>query len=275
MRDRIGFASWLALAIVCLAAAPVAAQTDPFGCGLGMLLKWDADGYAYETPAGNYNPATFISTAYNAGSNPNQSLHIVGIVTHFCAPLQDLDATDANTEYTFYMTGLQSAGTVGPFPVGSSTRWTTDYAGGTWEVWQDSPRDAPTAAGGGVPANPPNAQVPVRFTDGTKILEGTLSGFRTIVTRNSLGNYINSFRSDYLVTGPIGGQYYNRLVGTGGIIGAGWCPKRDPSHNPAANGLCSDPELPAGYSAHPFGKFDNPASPAEGSTWGAIKALYR
>jgi len=132
---KIGLAVLLALAVTAsLPSAGMALPPQP-GCGAGMLLKFDADVFSYET---SYNTATFIS-------DPLSALNVVGIITVWCAPLDDLDPTLPGTEYTFLWTGLSSAGTVGPTLVGTSTRWTTNYNGGTWHVYEGSPRNAPTS----------------------------------------------------------------------------------------------------------------------------------
>lgn len=262
MKSKIGVATTVALAITCLASGQAAAQPPQPGCGSGMLLKWDADAFAYETA---YNPATFISS-------PGSQLNVVGIISVFCAPLQDLDPTDPATEYTFRFTNLTSAGTVGPTVVGGTdTRWRTNYTSSgaiQFQIYQDSPRNAPTDAGG-MPPNPPNAQVPAQFIDGTLILEGTLSNIRTTIVHVASSNtYTHELTGSYSFTGPVGGTYYQRLAGTGGPIISTWCVSGS-----SAQALCDD--IPEGYSAHPNGKFDNLRTAVQSSTWGAIKQLYR
>ena len=51
-------------------------------CGNGLLIKFDADAFAYET---NYDAPTYTSS-------PGSQLNVVGIVSLFCAPLNDLNA---------------------------------------------------------------------------------------------------------------------------------------------------------------------------------------
>ena len=253
MKRKIGLAASLALlaATALVGSASAQCSTDP-------LIKFDADAFAYES---NYNPATYISSA-------GSSLNVVGIVSLFGGALSDLNAADPAKEYTFLWTGLTSAGTVGPTPIaGGATRWQTTYTGGTFRIYEGTPRNAPTAAGG-MPPNPPNATVPANFTDGTLILEGSIPTLVTTVTRFSNGSFSGSFRVDpYSFTGPIGGTYYNRVQGTSCVLGGLWCVTG------ASGGQCSNP---AGYSAHPNGKWDGPP-PVEvsSSTWGAIKQLYR
>jgi len=254
MMRKIGFAALLAL----LAASAVANRASAQDC-TAALIKFDADAFAYET---TYNPATFISSA-------GSQLNVVGIVSLFDGALDMLDATDPSKEYTFLWTGLTSAGTVGPTPIaGGATRWQTTYTGGTFRIYEGTPRNAPTSAGG-MPPSPPNATVPANFTDGTLILEGTIATLVTTITRFSNGTTSGSFRVDpYTFTGPIGGTYYTQVAGTSCILGGLWCPTG------TGNGQCNNA---AGYSAHPNGKWDGPSDPTavSSSTWGAIKQLYR
>ena len=251
-KRKIGFAVSLAL----LAASAMATTASAQDCS-AVLIKFDADCFAYET---NYNTATFIS---GAGS----LLNVVGIVSQFNGALGDLNALDPSKEYTFLWTGLTSGGTVGPTPVaGGANRWTTTYTGGTFTIYEGTPRNAPTSAA--MPASPPNGTVPSTFTDGTPILEGTIATLVTQVTRFSNGSFSGSFRVDpYTFTGPAGGTYYSRVAGTSCILGGLWCPTG------AAAGQCTNA---TGYSAHPNGKWDGPAATeVSSSTWGAIKQLYR
>lgn len=255
MKRQIGAAMLVALT----AFASVANAAQPAACGAGLLMKFDENAFAYES---NYNPLTFISTAGSA-------LNVVGLMTVICDPLftsGGMDASDPNNEYTFLLTDLSSAGTVGPTALaGGSTRWSTLYNGGTFYIYQGSPRNAPTPP---PPASPPNADVPAKYTDGTVVLSGTLSNFRTTITRASNGNYTTSFRADYNVTG---GTKAAVLAGGGtGLLSGAWCANDDADAGKI--GLC---DLPTGYSSHPNGKFDIPPTAAMKSTWGAIKQLYR
>jgi hypothetical protein len=232
-----------------LAVLSAAAASSAFAqCGTGVMIKFDADAFAYETA---YNNATYISS-------PGSQLSIVGITDLFCTPLNFLNALDPSTEYTFYCTGLTSGGTI-VTPVGPTTFYQTAYSGGTWAIYAGSPRNAPTAAGG-MPALP-SPQVPGNFIDGTLILSGTFSGFSTTVTVNG-ANINGSFNSNYMATGGL----YFPLIGNGSALFAGnWCVTSAPAG-------C----VPATYSAHPNGKWDTPSTTAAlPSTWGRLKTLYR
>ena len=228
------------------------AATSAFAqCGTGVMIKFDADAFSYET---SYNSATFISS-------PGSVLSMVGIVDLFCAPFLDLDPSDPTTEYTFYITGLTSAGTVQTFN-GPTTNYDTDYAGGTWEIHAGTPRNAPTAAS--MPPLP-SALVPANFTDGPTILSGTLSGFHVSISKTSVGPTViinGSFLSTYVTTG---GTLAGRVGGGSAAFQGNWCPTLQPTG-------CT----PATYSAHPNGKWDTPGTTATlPSTWGRMKTLYR
>lgn len=246
------------MALLVLMATGALASRASAQCGTGPMIEFDNNTWAYES---NYTAATFHSA-------PGSGLTVVGKITKFCAPFQDLDALDPTKEYTILMLNLTSSGsTHAPFLV-TGTRHETLYSGGTFIIYEDLSPDAPTLAT--LAANPPNAQVPARFADGAIILTGTLANFRTTVTESPAGGppqYSHSFRADYQFDGPPAGTYYLRVAGSGpGLAQGTWCA------NGSDNGLCI---LPAGYSAQPNGKFDNPPTAATSSTWGTIKQLYR
>jgi hypothetical protein len=244
MKKIFGVAAVLAL----LSFGAAAHAAGP--CDTGMLIKFDADAFAYEDA---YNSATYHSTA-------GKVLNIVGIVSWLCPPLAASgNPNTALDEYTFYITGLVSAGTGHFGPFGGTTFHETDYAGGTWALYKGSPPDAPTAAGGMPPL--PDPTVPANFSNGTVILSGTYSDFHTSISVN--GTNINgSHLAHYSASG---GTMY-AAVGNGSAVFQGnWCPTLKPTG-------CT----PATYSAHPDGKWDSP--PTTGvtkSTWGSIKQLYR
>src|SRR6266478_7993823 len=145
MKKFFGVAAVLAL-LTGGAATSALAQ-----CGTGVMIDYDADAMAYEP---NYNPATYTSTATNV-------LSMIGTVSLFCAPFAALNPNDPNKEYTFYVTGLVSAGTGHFGPFGGTTFHETDYAGGTFEIHEGSPRNAYTAVGGFPPL--PDATIPANY----------------------------------------------------------------------------------------------------------------
>lgn len=222
----------------------IASNSMAANCDSGEMIRFTQHGFAYETA---YSSVTHISS-------PGSVLAMVGHVAYFCFPMAALDPSDPTKEYTFYVSGLVSAGTAsfGPFR-------STDYAGGTWEIHEGSPENAPLD--GSMPALP-SVLVPSTFIDGPVVLSGTLSNFHVDVDATaSIQN--GSFRADYVATG---GSFYP-LVGDAPAIFQGvWCVK------PAAQAGC----VPATYSAHPNGKWDSPPStPVSRSTWGSVKQLYR
>jgi hypothetical protein len=161
---------------------------------------------------------------------------------------------------------LTSLGTTSK-PVGSSTQYTTKYnPGGSFRIYAGSPRNAPVP--GSLPALPAPGIIPDTYVDGPLILSGVLDTLKTVVTRNSLGSYSSSFRTDYYCTG---GSLFSRVGTAVNLLSGAWCPV--PPILPAPTGTCS---LLAGWSAHLDGKWDAPASvPVKPSTWGTIKQLYR
>jgi len=241
----------IGVAAVAAILATGAATSALAQCGTGVMIKFDADAFAYET--------SYVNATYH--SNPGSTLSMVGIVDLFCAPFLDLDPNDPNTEYTFYITGLTSAGTVVSLN-GPTTNYSTSYSGGTWEIHAGSPRNAPTAAG--MPALP-SGQVPGNFTDGPVILSGTLSGFNTNISVTVVGPTTitnGSFLASYVTTG---GTLQGRVGGGSAAFQGNWCPTMQPTG-------CT----PATYSAHPNGKWDTPGTTAAlPNTWGRMKLLYR
>jgi len=249
MKSKLGMAVMVLMAVGAFTTS-VHAQ-----CGTGPIIEFDNNTWSYES---NYDIPNF-------NSFPGSVLTVVGKITQMCNPPFTVDATDPTKEYTLFMTNLVSAGTVHTVVFGTGMKHETLYSGGDFIIYEDLSPDAPTLAT--LTPNPPNAQVPASFIDGTVILTGTLSGFDVIVTRGPTGTYTHSFRSNYLFTGPAGGSQYLPVAGNGpGLLHGTWC------HNGSAPGLCT---LPAGYTAQPNGKFDNPVTAAQRSTWGTLKQLYR
>lgn len=133
----------------------------------------------------DWDPAYF----WQVGATPTNApaggeLKAVGIVSDFGPPLDFLDAHDPGKEYTFYLHGLISQGTVASGPPGT-TFYVTEYTGGFFELYEDlSPESS-------FDPNPPNATVPSTYTDGTLLLSGYFTSFRTQTnnfTQYSVGN---------------------------------------------------------------------------------------
>ena len=271
MKMKIGVAGLVAILAIGAIAPAAFAQ-----CGGGVLIKYDSDVWAWESDATLDLEGT-TQGVYK--SNPGSVMQVAGIITLFCGTLAGFDAnpvTNPGTEYTMYWNGLTTAGgtTESMFPnsvTGPGRRYVTAYSGGTFEIYEDSPRDAITAAT--IAANPPGGAVPANFTNGTLFLSGTFSSFQSTVTRAALDN-TGSFGGS-----SIGNYAFNTGGGSGsasalvasygpGTLGTGWCGK----YPTTAPGGC----VPNGYTAHPFGKFDIPVvTDVQSTTWGAIKQLYR
>lgn len=133
----------------------------------------------------DWDPAYFWQTGATPTNAPaGGELKAVGIVSDFGPPLDFLDASDPTKEYTFYLHGLISQGTVESGPPGT-TFYVTEYSGGFFELYEDlSPESS-------FDPNPPNATVPSNYTDGTLLLSGYFTSFRTQTnnfTHFSVGN---------------------------------------------------------------------------------------
>lgn len=236
------------VALVALGAmAPLASAQCVTGTGVNVLFKWDANGFSYETgaPYTNYmSPAGNQLGAYSA-------------MTLLCGPLGALDPNDPAKEYTMIWQDLTSSGTVtSPFGA-SGTKYTTVYTGGIFFV-VEGPVNARAWTSATVPAPVPAGPA---YGDGSVILSGVIDSLTTTITRSSLGTVNGSFRGKYRVTG---GTYANAFCS---------------GNAPAAlmDGLWYPVNPPAGYTGHNNGKFDAPdcTTPAQSSTWGRIKTLYR
>lgn len=252
MKRMIGSVALLVLAAT-LSYAPKASAQCVTGTGTNILLKWDGNGFVYETstndPLGPLaNPVNNISTAGN-------TLHAVMGISLFCGPLAGLDPNDPGNEYTMVWTGLTSGGTA-TSPFGSSgTKYTTQYLGGTWKLYRGAV-DARNYAAVSPPA--PSVAYP-QYNETTVLLSGPVDTLVVTVTKSSLGSVNGSFRGQYRVTGgSMAGDICNSAPGL-------------------LNGLWYPVNPPAGYSAHHNGKYDAPdcATPTRNSTWGRVKTLYR
>lgn len=259
MKSRIWVAAVMGLLAASLSATMAIAQCNPAGDNPGVMIKFDADAFAYETA---YTPATFISAA-------GSQLTVVGIVSVFCTPFSDLSPLGSGTEYTFIWDGLVSQGTASR-PRGSGVQYNTSYLGGSFRIYEGSPRNAPVY--GALPTIPAPGIVPDAFGDGTMILSGVMTDSLSVsFTRSSTGTFTSSFRANYRCTG---GTLYNRVGDAVNLMSGLWSPVPPPNSDPPQP--LGSTVLPAGWSAHPNGKWDMPLSvPAAPSTWGKIKSMYR
>jgi hypothetical protein len=140
---------------------------------------------AFAAVAIDWDPAYFWQTGATPTNSPlGGELKAVGIVSDFGPPLDFLDASDPGKEYTFYIYGLISQGTVATGPPGT-TFYATAYSGGFIEVYEDNSPES------SFDPNPPSATVPSNYTDGTLILSGFFTSFHTQTnnfTAYSVGN---------------------------------------------------------------------------------------
>jgi hypothetical protein len=260
MKSKLWVAAVVGLLATSLSATMATAQvcTDyP-----GIMIKFDGNAWSYETA---YTPATFSSAS-------GSQLTVVGAVSLFCGPFIGLNPLDPVKEYTFIWDGLTSQGTTTQVVSSTTTRYITQYLGGNFRIYEGPSRNAPTALE--LPSLPPAGVVPGAFVDGTLILSGAMDPLTVTVTRSGSVTYTYSgnFRANYHATG---GAFYNQVGNATNLLSGAWCPV--PASNPTpASPLNFTCQLPAGWSAHPNGKWDMPLSvPALPSTWGTIKSMYR
>jgi hypothetical protein len=92
MKRKLGVAVLLAtLAAGALAPAALAQ------CGAELLIKFDADCFAWES---SYGPTPGGTATDPYVVNTGSALNVVGIITLFCGPLAG-NVPDATKEYTF------------------------------------------------------------------------------------------------------------------------------------------------------------------------------
>jgi len=220
---------------------------------VAALLVVASTSAAIASPIIDWDPAYFWEAgATPISSSPGGQMYIVGTISAFGGPLAFLNANMPAKEYTFYVSGLTSTGTVPMIPF-----YVTAYTGGTIEVYEDGTPDAV------FDPNPPNANVPSTFTDGTLILSGNLSNFNTqtnTITPHQTGNAEGNIT---WTGGTLIGLLSNGVGGT--------CPAL------FTGGLTWSPDVNIpGYLFRHDGKIDDECpTPTTPSSWGRIKTLYR
>lgn len=223
--------------LVAAAAAPAQA--------VGPIFDWDPAYFYFDWPS----PAT--PTNQPAGS----ILKAVGTVDVFGAPLEFLNATMPGTEYTFVIDGLSSTGTTSVGPP-ATTIYTTFYTNGTFNLYQDPSPDRVFAP------NPPNASVPSTFQDGGLILTGHFTGL-TVTTNNFTTFQVGNIEGNIVWDSGALLAYFNG-EGCPGLFVGGMTWRTTPGVG-----------IP-GYMFRHDGKIDLQCpTPAEKSTWGRLKSLYR
>jgi len=226
------------IAACALAACAIAAPSHA-----GPIIDWD--------------PAYFYAEgATPTSSPPGTQLFIVGTISVFGPPLGFLNANDPTKDYTFYLYGMTSFGTV-PTPVPPlGTAYSATYDAGVIEIYEGTPRDAVFAI------NPPDASVPSTFTNGTLLLSGTIDNFYTQT------NDFSGFQT---------GNAEGNVTWTGGTLLPFVSQFGAPCPSLFTGGLSWQPGVMIeGYLFRHDGKIDlDCPTPAKSSTWGRLKALYR
>ena len=192
MKRMIGSVAMLLLAAA-VTFAPKANAQCVTGTGTNILLKWDGNGFTYET--GTNNPLGALANPINNISPAGNTLHAVMGVSLFCGPLAGLDPNDAANEYTVVWTGLTSGGTATSAFGTSGTKYTTVYLGGTWKLYKGA-IDARNYANVSPPA--PSVAWP-QYNESLVLLSGPIDSLVVTVTKSSLGNINGSFRGQYRV----------------------------------------------------------------------------
>ncbi len=224
-RMTLAAAPLLVAALAVFMAAPASAFVNPvvdFGTG-----------YAVE---GTRAVDNHISTS---GDN----LLIVGHVVAFNDPFADLDPNDPAMEYTYVYRDLVSTGTT-VAGSGLTAVYTTVYTGGILEVYADPSMDSDFAN-------------PATFSNGTMILQASLSGFTlTTLGLNCSGNQAASFTFT-------GGSLFSRVPGWGGVA---------PGLFSVCSSLVPSAQQAQGYCGLSDTKLDiDPGTPVEERTWGQLK----
>jgi hypothetical protein len=227
-----------------LSAALLAAFAVSPAFAAGPSIDWD--------PAYGYQPGATISN-HPVGSE----FKMVGVISGFDIPFQDLNALDPTREYTFVVKGLISQGTVASGPP-SFTFYETQFTGGTIEIYEDlTPQPA------AFDPNPPNATVPSYFEDGTLILAGSFTRF-VIQANNFTAFQTGNIEGDINWTG---GTLLSRTFATG----------ERPCPGLFTGGMTwrTTVGIP-GYLYRHDGKIDLQCpTDVRSSTWGKIKSMYR
>lgn len=225
---------------------------------LAVLAALAFSATAEAGPAIDWDPIHFYAPPTSSFSNQpaGNFLDGVGTVSKFDAPFAFLNAQDPTKEYTIYVYGLSSLGT--SFIGSPGLRfYTTNYAGGTIEVYEDLSPDHVYGV------NPPNGTAPSTFVDGTLLLKGSFTRF--LVQTNDFTSFqVGNAEGDISWNG-------------GSLLPLTNLPGGQPCPGLFTGGLTWRPTiiLP-GYIFTHDGKIDlNCPVPAEGSTWGKVKAQYR
>ncbi len=204
----------------------------------GIVWDWAPESYGWEPGYANHM------------SQAGATLTIVGKVDRFFDPFLDLDPVA--TEYTFIFRDLVSLGSI---DLGGII--ITNYAGGYYEMYKDPSNNADFGT------NPPSAVSPATFVDGTLVLTGELSNFFVQMFQGP-GGWSGTYTVDVELTGPVGGEIYDRTGPCSGTSGGGWSDEA--------------PIIPLGYTVQVDGHMNIDechGTGTENATWGSVKTLFR
>jgi hypothetical protein len=235
--------SILFLIALLAAAVPAAAQDE-------ALLNFT--GYDYQTD-GSPN-ATYLALG--------DSYYAVGFVTSFHPTWLEPYVDTGTHEYTFFQHGL----VVNSYSFGGGVLVVTFAPGGMVEYYEDASKNAtnppnpPNCPRYG--ANPPNADAPSKFSDGTLAIEGTLDNAQLYYDYN---NDQGGFQSEMNITGGADAFYVPAPSWSGWFMSGLVTPP--PGGNPCP--------APAGYDHQISGECRHPVVPTSKGTWGQLKKLYR
>lgn len=215
-------------------------------------------GFDYETDAPPDPPGNTVYLGLG------DSYYAVGFATSF-HPTWFSTVYDPGTyEYTFYQYGL----TVDSYSYDANVLYVTFASGGKVDYYEDSsfnaanPPAPPNCPRYGI--NPPNADSPSKFSDGTLAIAGDLDNASLYYDYN-VGVEQGGFSSEMNITGGLYSSYvpgpsWNGWFMTGLIVPP---PTSDPC------------QPPAGYDHQLSGECIHPVTASSHGTWGALKKLYR
>ncbi len=177
---------------------------------------------------GNFGSAPCCDAAFRLQgipvnfSTPGSQLTVVGLIHSFCAPFDDLNPADPDSEYTVVLTGLTSQGTTISM-AGGTTFYTTTYhadgAPGGISIYRHSPRRAFTSAAD-MPGSPPNSAVPSLYQTGELVLSGLMGDLIVTVSQTGSNPAVGSYRFGYVF---IDGTLRSRINDTWGQGQGLWC----------------------------------------------------
>lgn len=224
-------------------AVPAAAQDE-------VLLSFT--GYDYETD-GAPN-ATYLALG--------DSYYAVGFATSFHPTWLEPYVDTSLNEYTFYQFGL----VVDSYDFTGNVLVVTFAPGGQIAYYEDpsfdatNPPNPPNCPAYG--SNPPNADVPSKFNNGTVAIAGNLDNASLYYDYNFDQG---GFASDMNITGGVHSIYVPPASWSGWFMSGLTSPP--PGGNPCP--------APTGYDHQLSGECRHPVVSTSRGTWGALKKLYR